>query len=407
MTYKIPTTSRASRIEYAIRDVVVPASKLESQGIDILKLNIGDPLAYPGLPTPDHMVDAYKKALVDQKNGYSPAYGIEALREAIAIDERNKFNGGWNCDPSDVYICHGVTEALQLIFAAFLNEGDEVLAPGPHYPPYMAYPQLFGGKTVEYRLNPDDRWSIDFNDLESKMNDRVKLLVLINPNNPTGNVIKEHELDKIIDLSSRWKNCTIISDEIYDRLNFNNSHISTASRSKNVPVITLNGVSKVYYAPGWRIGYMALHDPSNKLLEIKDGLERLLRSRLCASTPAQFGYIAGLKGNTNWMKKYLSYIQDNNELCIKKINGIDGLSVQAPEGAFYMFVKITHDYWKDKDKDFVLKLLEEKHVLTVHGSGFSKHYGKGHFRLVFLPSSEVLNDALSRIEEFLSLPITP
>ena len=407
MTYKIPTTSRASRIEYAIRDVVVPASKLESQGIDILKLNIGDPLAYPGLPTPDHMVDAYKKALVDQKNGYSPAYGIEALREAIANDERNKFNGGWNCDPSDVYICHGVTEALQLIFAAFLNEGDEVLAPGPHYPPYMAYPQLFGGKTVEYRLNPDDRWSIDFNDLESKMNDRVKLLVLINPNNPTGNVIKEHELDKIIDLSSRWKNCTIISDEIYDRLNFNNSHISTASRSKNVPVITLNGVSKVYYAPGWRIGYMALHDPSNKLLEIKDGLERLLRSRLCASTPAQFGYIAGLKGNTNWMKKYLSYIQENNELCIKKINGIDGLSVQAPEGAFYMFVKITHDYWKDKDKDFVLKLLKEKHVLTVHGSGFSKHYGKGHFRLVFLPSSEVLNDALSRIEEFLSLPITP
>ena len=407
MTYKIPTTSRASQIEYAIRDVVVPASKLESQGIDILKLNIGDPLAYPGLPTPDHMVDAYKKALVDQKNGYSPAYGIEALREAIAIDERNKFNGGWSCDPSDVYICHGVTEALQLIFAAFLNKGDEVLAPGPHYPPYMAYPQLFGGKTVEYRLNPDDRWSIDFDDLESKMNDRVKLLVLINPNNPTGNVIKEHELDKIIDLSSRWKNCTIISDEIYDRLNFNNSHISTASRSKNVPVITLNGVSKVYYAPGWRIGYMALHDPLNKLLEIKDGLERLLRSRLCASTPAQFGYIAGLKGNTDWMKKYLSYIQDNNELCIKKINDIDGLSVQAPEGAFYMFVKITHDYWKDKDKDFVLKLLEKKHVLTVHGSGFSKHYGKGHFRLVFLPSSEVLNDALSRIEEFLSLPITP
>ena len=168
MTYKISTTTRASQIEYAIRDVVVPASKLESQGIDILKLNIGDPLAYPGLPTPDHMVDAYKKALVDQKNGYSPAYGIETLREAIAIDERNKINGGWSCDPSDVYICHGVTEALQIIFAAFLNEGDEVLAPGPHYPPYMAYPQLFGGKTVEYRLNPNDRWSIDFDDLESK-----------------------------------------------------------------------------------------------------------------------------------------------------------------------------------------------------------------------------------------------
>ena len=405
MTFKIPATSRASQIEYAIRDVVVPASKLEAKGIDILKLNIGDPLAYPGLPTPSHMIDAYKKALVDQKNGYSPAYGIDSLREAIAIDERNKVNGGWNCDPNDVYICHGVTEALQILFAAFLNEGDEVLAPGPHYPPYMAYPQLFGGKTVEYRLDPNNMWSIDFDDLESKMNDNVKLLVLINPNNPTGNVIKKNELDRIIDLSSKWKNCTIISDEIYDRLNFNNNHISTASRSKNVPVITLNGVSKVYYAPGWRIGYMALHDPSNKLSDIKDALERLLRSRLCASTPAQFGYIAGLKGNSEWMDGYLSYIKNNNEVCISKINDIEGLSVQAPEGAFYMFVKITHDYWKDKDKDFVLELLNKKHVLTVHGSGFSKEYGKGHFRLVFLPSDKILNDALSRIEEFLQLPI--
>ena len=407
MSFKIPATSRASQIEYAIRDVVVPASKLEAKGIDILKLNIGDPLAYPGLPTPSHMIDAYKKALVDQKNGYSPAYGIDSLREAIAIDERNKVNGGWNCDPNDVYICHGVTEALQILFAAFLSEGDEVLAPGPHYPPYMAYPQLFGGKTVEYRLDPNNMWSIDFDDLESKMNDNVKLLVLINPNNPTGNVIKKNELDRIIDLSSKWKNCTIISDEIYDRLNFNNNHISTASRSKNVPVITLNGVSKVYYAPGWRIGYMALHDPSNKLSDIKDALERLLRSRLCASTPAQFGYIAGLKGNSEWMDGYLSYIKNNNEVCINKINDIEGLSVQAPEGAFYMFVKITHDYWKDKDKDFVLELLKKKHVLTVHGSGFSKEYGKGHFRLVFLPSDKILNDALSRIEELLSLPITP
>jgi aspartate/methionine/tyrosine aminotransferase len=351
------------------------------------------------------MIDAYKKALIDQKNGYSPAYGIDSLREAIAIDERNKVNGGWNCDPNDVYICHGVTEALQILFAAFLNEGDEVLAPGPHYPPYMAYPQLFGGKTVEYRLDPNNMWSIDFDDLESKMNDNVKLLVLINPNNPTGNVIKKNELDRIIDLSSKWKNCTIISDEIYDRLNFNNNHISTASRSKNVPVITLNGVSKVYYAPGWRIGYMALHDPSNKLSDIKDALEKLLRSRLCASTPAQFGYIAGLKGNSEWMDGYLSYIKNNNEVCISKINDIEGLSVQAPEGAFYMFVKITHDYWKDKDKDFVLGLLKKKHVLTVHGSGFSKEYGKGHFRLVFLPSDKILNDALSRIEEFLQLPI--
>ena len=405
MSNIISATSRASQIEYAIRDVVVPAAKLEAEGHDILKLNIGDPLAYPGLPTPNHMIDAYHKALNDQQNGYSPAYGISELRDAIAEDENNKQNGGWNCAADNVYICHGVTEALQVIFAAFLNKDDEVLAPGPHYPPYMAYPQLFSGKTVEYRLDADNDWSIDFEDLESKMNDRVKLLVLINPNNPTGNVISKEELDKIIDLASKWQNCTIISDEIYDRLNFNGNHYSTASRSTNVPVITLNGVSKVYYAPGWRIGYMALHDPSNKLSDIKDGLERLLRSRLCASTPAQYGYLAGLKGDDSWMQDYLTTVRKHNDLCLEQIYTIDGISVQAPQGAFYMFVRITHDYWKDRDKEFVLKLLHDKHVLLVHGSGFSKEYGKGHFRMVFLPSEKILKDALMRIDQFLQQPI--
>ena len=402
MAKQIPVTIRASQIEYAIRDVVVPATALEAKGHNILKLNIGDPLAYPGLPTPTHMIDAYQKAITDQKNGYSPAYGIESLRNAIAEDERSKINGGWNCSPNDVYICHGVTEALQIIFAAYLSDGDEVLAPGPHYPPYMAYPQVYGGKTVEYRLDPENGWSIDMEDLKSKMNDKVKLLVLINPNNPTGNVISEDELDSIIDLVSNYENCTIISDEIYDRLNFNGDHFSTASRSQNVPVITLNGVSKVYYAPGWRIGYMAFHDPKNNSIEVKDGIERLLRSRLCASTPAQYGYLAGLQGEDIWMNTYLAKIKKSNDYCIDRINNINGLSVQAPQGAFYMFVKLTDPYWYENDKKFVLELLHEEHVLTVHGSGFSKKYGKGHFRIVFLPTQEILKDALDRIENFLS-----
>ena len=283
-----------------------------------------------------------------------------------------------------------------------MSDGDEVLAPGPHYPPYMAYPQVYGGKTVEYRLDPDNGWSIDMDDLRSKMNDKVKLLVLINPNNPTGNVISENELDSIIDLASNYENCTIISDEIYDRLNFNGDHFSTASRSQDVPVITLNGVSKVYYAPGWRIGYMAFHDPKNNSIDIKDGIERLLRSRLCASTPAQYGYLAGLQGEDSWMNTYLAKIKKSNDYCIDRINNINGLSVQPPQGAFYMFVKLTDPYWYENDKKFVLELLHEEHVLTVHGSGFSKKYGRGHFRIVFLPTQEILKDALDRIENFLS-----
>jgi len=401
MAKQIPVTSRASQIEYAIRDVVVPANALEAEGHEIIKLNIGDPLAYPGLPTPDHMISAYQNALLSQKNGYSPSYGIPELREAISNNEQNKINGGWNCDPNDVYICHGVTEALQIIFATFLDPGDEVLAPGPHYPPYMAYPQLFGGKTVEYRLDPDNNWKIDFDDLKAKMNDKVKLLVLINPNNPTGNVITKQEIEQIVELASRWEDCTIISDEIYDRLNFNGNHISTASISSNVPVITLNGVSKVYYAPGWRIGYMALHDPSNKLSNIKDGLERLLRSRLCASTPAQYGYLAGLNDDDTWMNDYLSNLKQRNNVCVSLINEIEGISVEKPQGAFYMFVKLTENHWNNRDKDFVLDLLHSKHVLTVHGSGFSNQFGKNHFRVVFLPSEKILIEAFNRIDDLL------
>ena len=168
----IPVASRAARIEYAIRDVVVPATELEKQGHDIIKLNIGDPIAYPGLPTPQHMVEAFRDALSEGKNGYSPSYGIPELRAAIADDESAK---GWDARSDRVYVTHGVTEALQLIFAATLEDGDEILAPGPHYPPYMAYPQMFGAHTVEYDLKSDDGWNVDFEDIRKKMNPNVKL----------------------------------------------------------------------------------------------------------------------------------------------------------------------------------------------------------------------------------------
>ena len=400
-SHNIRVSERASSIEYAIRDVVVPATELEAQGYKIIKLNIGDPLAYPGLPTPKHMIDAFQKALDNQENGYSPSYGLPELRTAIANDESNKENGGWNCSPDDVYVCHGVTEALQIIFAAFLEEGDILLSPGPHYPPYLTYPQLYGGITVEYRLKSEDNWSIDFDDLESKMSDDVKLLVLINPNNPTGGIITSEEIDRVIEIANKWPNCTIISDEIYDRLNFTNTHISTASRSKSAPVIRLNGVSKVYYAPGWRIGYMAIHDPESKLTDVRDGLERLLRSRLCASTPAQKGYLAGLQGSNEWMNTHLEKVISQRDVCINRIKDIEGLEVQKPEGAFYMFVKLTDEMWANDDKKFVLQLLHEEHVLLVHGSGFSPDYGKGHVRLVYLPDEEILNESFDRIDRFL------
>ncbi len=395
---QIPVAARASSIEYAIRDVVVPATALEQQGHKILKLNIGDPIAYPGLPTPTHMVDAYVKALQDGRNGYSPSYGLPELREAIAKDERRK---GWNAQSSDIYVCHGVTEALQILFAAVLSEGDTVLAPGPHYPPYMAYPQMYGAQTVEYKLQPDDGWKLDLEDIESKMDSSVRLLVLINPNNPCGSVAGEDEIIKLLSIARKWPNCMIVADEIYDGLDFTGTQKSVASLSKNVPVFSLNGVSKVYYAPGWRIGYMAIHDPNQRLLHVRDGIERMLRSRLCASTPAQIGYLAGLESDRSWMRGYSDKVLAQRDVCIKRISEIDGLEVQSSGGAFYMFVRLTDPKWAENDKQFVLDLLHEEHVLVVHGSGFSPSLGKGHFRIVYLPNIDVLNNAFDRIEAFL------
>lgn len=394
----IPVASRASKIEYAIRDVVVPATKLESEGQEIIKLNIGDPIAYPGLPTPKHMVDAYISALQNGRNGYSPSYGLPELRKAIAKDEIRK---GWNCRDDDVYVCHGVTEALQVIFAATLEKGTKVLAPGPHYPPYMAYPQMFGAETVEYSLKPDQGWGIDLDDIENKMDESVRLVVLINPNNPTGNVTTPEEIDKVISIVKKWPNCMIVADEIYDGLDYTGKHVSIASRSDNVPVFALNGVSKVYYAPGWRIGYLAIHDPTNVMGEVRDGIERILRSRLCASTPAQLGYLAGLENDRTWMDEYATKVRIRRNLSLKRISEIEGLEVQEPGGAFYIFVRLLDEKWAKNDKDFVLNLLQEEKVLVVHGSGFSPERGEGHIRIVYLADEDTLNKAFDKIESFL------
>ena len=399
----IPVANRAAQIEYAIRDVVVPATELEKQGHKILKLNIGDPLAYPGLPTPRHMIKAFQESLERQENGYSHSYGIPLLRKAIATNEQSK---GWQCTEDDVYVCHGVTEALQIVFAAVLQEGDKVLSPGPHYPPYMTYPPLFGGSTVEYRMDSQNGWYPDLDDIRAKMDDSVRLIVLINPNNPTGGIADERIISGILEIAAEWPNCIIIADEIYDGLNFDGNHISMAgaatSAGSSVPVLTMNGVSKVYYAPGWRIGYMAFYDPANRLSLIRDGIERLLRSRLCASTPAQMGYLAGLSSDDGWMDSYRQKLLQQRDYCMQRISSIEGLRAQTPGGAFYLFIELTHPRWKEDDKQFVLDLLHQEKVLMVHGSGFSPEFGKGFVRMVYLPDIEVLEDAFDRIERFLA-----
>ena len=388
----IRASVRSKRIEYAIRDVVVPAVQLERKGIEVLKLNIGDPIKYD-FKTPEHIREAAARAVMDSRSEYSPSEGLMELREAIVDKEREY---GVDITTEDIVVTTGVTEALMLIFAASLDPGEEILVPGPTYPPYITYPTFYDGIPKTYRTVEEEGWEPDIDDIRKKITHKTKAIAVINPNNPTGAFYGEKVLKEIADLAGEY-GLFLISDEIYDKMLYDDTFVSPAKLAKDVPMIILNGISKVYLAPGWRIGYLAIRDSEGMLEDIRDGIMRQARARLCANTPLQLGYLAALRGPQDHIRETMEKLRKRRDYVAKRVEEIDGLSVVLPKGAFYMFIKV--DNCKD-DKKFVLDLLMKKHVLTVHGSGFCPVYGKGHFRIVNLPPVDYLERAFDRIEEF-------
>ncbi|MGA1820394.1 MAG: aminotransferase class I/II-fold pyridoxal phosphate-dependent enzyme [Thermoplasmatota archaeon] len=386
-------------IEYAIRDVIIPATELERQGHNILKINIGDPNKYD-FDTPGFIKDSVKEAMELGLNGYAPSSGIPELIDAIKADERSRGN---NIEKRDIIVTHGVTEALQMLFYATLSPGDEVLVPGPSYPPYITYVKMMGAVPVEYRTMEEEGWIPDVEDIRSKMSPRTKAVAVINPNNPTGALYGGKVVKQIGDIVAEHGSSYLISDEIYNLMTFEGETPSTAAVNPDLPVITMNGISKIYLAPGWRVGYMTIRDPEGKLDEIRDGVERQSRARLCANSICEYGYYKALTGDKGHIRETMSKLQKRRDLAHRMLNEIDGLSTQLPGGAFYMFPRIDcleNGPWKD-DKEFSLDLLREEKVLTVFGSGFGKEYGSGHFRIVILPQEEVLASAFNGMERFI------
>ncbi|OYT58369.1 alanine aminotransferase [Euryarchaeota archaeon ex4484_178] len=275
----IPASIRAMRIEYAIRDVVVPARELEKKGIEVLKLNIGDPIKYD-FKTPEHIREAAAKAVMESRSEYSPSEGLLELREAIVEKEKGY---GVDITTDDVVVTTGVTEALMLIFAAALDPGQEILVPGPTYPPYITYPIFYDGKAISYRTVEENGWQPDPDDIRKKINKKTKAIAVINPNNPTGAYYDEKTIREIADIAAEH-NVFMISDEIYDKMLYDHDFTSPARIAQDVPMIILNGISKVYLAPGWRIGYLAIRDVDNKLSQIREGIMKQARARLCANS---------------------------------------------------------------------------------------------------------------------------
>jgi alanine-synthesizing transaminase len=401
----LPAAERALGIEYAIRDVVAPARELERQGHKVLKLNIGDPIAY-GFRPPPHLVEALHRAALENHNGYSPSEGDPVLVDAIVRREKRRNRADYA--PGDVLVTTGISEGLQLLLGAAVRPGDEVLIPGPSYPPYDSLVRFFGGVPVHYATDESKEWQPDLDDVRRKISPRTKALCLINPNNPTGALYPEKVVRQFAELAGEHQDqLFLISDEIYDEMTFDGHQVASRTVAPDVPMVTLNGFSKVHLVPGWRLGHLLWNDPAGSLAQIRDGVARASRIRICASSVAKRAAAAALDGPQDHVASTNAALKQRRDFTVKRLNEIEGVSCAKPDGAFYAFPRLDvldtpagKARWKD-DKAFVLDYLRQEKVLTVHGSGFDPHYGKGHLRLVILPDIPTLGTAFDRLESFL------
>ncbi|MBD3191742.1 MAG: aminotransferase class I/II-fold pyridoxal phosphate-dependent enzyme [Candidatus Heimdallarchaeota archaeon] len=389
---------RVDQIHYAIREISAEARKLVEKGKDLIWLNIGDPNKYD-FETPKNIVDAFIKAAQENKSYYSESQGITELREAIARKEQ-EINGAKNLTKEDIQVTAGISEGIMFLFAALLNPGEEILVPGPTYPSYIAISKFYHAKPVTYQTFGDKNWQPNVEDMRKKINEKTQAILVINPNNPTGAVYREKTLKKIVDLAGEY-DIPIIADEIYDRLTFDQKIVGMPSITKDVPLFMLNGFSKVYLMPGWRVGYLYTQDPEGKTKDIFNSVLKLGRLRLCVNTPAQFGCVEALTGSQEHIKATVDKLRTRRDLIYDRLNEIPGISSQKPEAAFYIFPRIEDLGKYQDDKEFILALLKEEGVVGVYGSGFDEEFGANHFRLVFLSQEEVIDEAMDRLANFM------
>lgn len=288
-----------------------------------------------------------------------------------------------------------------MVMAALIDAGDEILLPGPTYPPYISYARFFGGKPITYETVEKDGWQPNIDDLRRKISERTRGIVVINPNNPSGALYEEKIVKQILDLGGEY-DVPVLSDEIYDQIIYGKKFVSTAALASDVPVVGLNGFSKAYLMTGWRLGYLYFHDGEGRLEKLKQGVEKETRIRLCANTPVQKAGVAALDGPQDHIKETVQKLRERRDYAWKRLNEIEGISCTKPEGAFYVFPKIhaVGSRWRT-DMEFALDLLKETGVLFVHGSGFDPAYGSGHVRGVILPPTEILEQALDEVERFM------
>ncbi len=387
---------------YDVRGPVVDeANAMKKQGMNILQLNIGNPAPF-GFQAPAWILDAVKDALEDPSSqGYSESAGILAAREAIK--EYHDEKGLVNVDLDHIYIGNGVSEMISLALQALLNNGDEILIPAPDYPLWTAAAKLAGGNPVHYICDESSNWYPDLKDMEKKITAKTKGIVIINPNNPTGALYPKEVLEKIVALARKHE-LIIFADEIYDRLVFDGKeHVSIASLAPDLFTVTFNGLSKSDRIAGFRSGWMVLSGDLSKGKGYIEGINMLSSMRLCANTLAQHVVAPALKNRPKVDPLLLpgGRLYEQRKCICDAIEKVDGLSAVRPEAAFYIFPKVdAKRFGITDDEKFVLDFLRKEQVLLVGGRGFN-WTEPDHFRIVYLPTVDVLQESMKKMDEFL------
>ena len=394
---------KANKLEHVLYDVRGPvvdeANHMEEQGLKILKLNIGNPAPF-GFTAPEEVIQDMRTNIVDCQ-GYSDSRGVFAARKAVM--QYAQIKNIPNVTMSDVYTGNGASELIQLSLNALLNTGDEVLVPSPDYPLWTACTHLAGGTAVHYICDEQSDWYPDIADIESKITPKTKAIVVINPNNPTGALYPRELLEQLVDVARRHE-LIIFSDEIYDRLVMDGEeHISTASLAPDLFCVTFSGLSKSHMVCGFRVGWMILSGNKEIAKDYMAGINMLSNMRLCSNVPGQ-SIIQTALGGYQSVNEYIvpgGRVYQQREYIYKAINDIPGLSAVKPKAAFYIFPKIdTKKFNIFDDNQFALDFLREKRVLVVPGSGFNWKQ-PDHFRLVYLPRIEDLEQATQKLADFL------
>jgi alanine-synthesizing transaminase len=384
---------RTADITYAVRDIVGLAKEVAATGKEMLYLNIGDPNQFD-FETPPHLIEAVEKAMRDNKNGYAPSSGTPAAVEAIRKEAAR--NGIENV--RDVFVTTGGSEAIEICLTALVDRGENVLTPYPGYPLYEAVLAKLEAEPKAYYLDEGDGWQPDLEDMKAKIDDKTRAIVLINPNNPTGSVCSEKTLRGILALA-RERGLVVFCDEIYDKMLLSEGrHISIASLDPDASVITFNGLSKGFVAPGWRIGWGIVSGREAALKDYIEAINKILRARLCASHPMNHAISPALDGDQAFMEELRAKLRRRRDITVEMLNR-GPVSCVEPKGAFYAFPSLDIP---GSDEDFVKALIRETGVVPVHGSGFGEKPGTKHMRIVFLPPEDVLKKAYERIVEFAS-----